>query len=94
MKCVIYVTPHSGASIYSQYNDCASHAGRKGYHVCGKVLDFERSQIHEAINKVIADETTTAMIVYSREAAFNDYEEYLFYRIYLEMLGKVLIVCN
>ena len=91
MRAIIYVRDKDDISIYEQFNQCASHANRYGYSIVGKVLDFDGKQFHEAVNKIIPFTVPAALIIYSKEAAFDNNDDYLFYRIYLEKLGKKLI---
>lgn len=92
MNCVIYAKQTNEISVYEQYNKCATFAKRYGYSIDGKVLDFDGTKFHEAVNKVIADNGVAALVVYSKDVVFNDYSEFVFYRIYFDKLGKELIV--
>ncbi len=92
MQAVIYVRNDKNIPIYEQYNKCAEFVKRQGYSISGKVLDFDGKNFHEAVNKVIAEHNICALIVYSKETAFDNYNDYLFYRIYIEKLGKKLIL--
>lgn len=56
-----------------------------------KVLDFDGTNFHEAVNRVIAECDVVALIIYSKDIVFNDYSEFVFYRIYLDKLNKELI---
>ena len=94
MKAIIYVRQRDEISLYEQFNKCADYAKRYGYSIAGKVLDFEGKELHEAINKIIPYNESVALIVYSKEAAFDSYNDYIFFRIYLEKLGHKLISCN
>lgn len=94
MNCVIYVRPYNDIPIYYQHNVCTQFANRNGISIKDRILDFEGKSFHEAINKVIADHETNALIIYDNNAAFPDFKEYLFFRIYLEKLGKQLISCR
>lgn len=92
MNAVIYVRENGDIPIYEQYNRCVGYSKRYGYSISGKVLDYEGKNFHEAVNKVIAEHNICALIVYSKETAFDNYNDYLFYRIYIEKLGKKLIL--
>ena len=94
MNCVIYARQNDGISVYEQYNQCAALAKRYGYSISGKVLDFDGTNFHEAINKVIAEHDVVALIIYSKDVVFNDYSEWYFYRIYFDKLGKKLIIAE
>ena len=94
MNAIIYVRQGNKISLYEQFNKCADYAKRYGYSISGKVLDFEGKKLHEAINKIIPYNESAALIVYSKEAAFDSYNDYIFFRIYLEKLGHKLISCN
>ena len=94
MNGVIYVVNNTDISIFHQHNVCAEYAKKYGISVSYRVFDIRGNRFQEAINKVIADENNTALIVYNRDVAFNDFEEYLFYKIYLEKLNKKLISCT
>lgn len=94
MQCIIYVRDNGDISLYEQFNKCAEYAKRYGYSIEHKVLDFEGTMFYEAINKVIVEHDVTALIVYSRETAFDNHDDYIFYKIYCEKLGKELVVCN
>lgn len=93
MNCVIYARQTKEISVYEQFNKCAEYAKRYGYSIEHKVLDFEGNIFYEAINKVIVEHDITVLIVYSKEGAFDSNDDYLFYRIYLDKLGKELITC-
>ena len=94
MSIVIYVRQNEDISLYEQFNKCAEYAKRYGYSIEHKVLDFEGNQFYEAINKVIVEHDVTALMIYSKDMVFDKNDDYLFYRIYLEKLGKKLISCN
>lgn len=94
MLAVIYAKQSDQISIYQQFNACAAYANRKGYSIKGKVLDFEGTSFHEAVNKTIANDLPCALMIYSKDMVFKTNDDYLFYRIYLEKLGKALIDCN
>lgn len=91
MQAIIYVRQSDDISLYKQFNICAEYAKRQGYSISGKVLDFDGTQLHKAVNRVIADNATTTLIIYSKDFVFPQYNDYLFYRIYLEKLGKKLV---
>lgn len=91
MSCVIYAKQNDDVSVYEQYNQCAELAKRYGYSINEKVLDFDGTNFHEAVNRVIAEYDVVALIIYSKDIVFNDYSEFVFYRIYLDKLNKELI---
>lgn len=91
MNCVIYARQNDGTSVYEQYNQCATLAKRYGYSIAGKVLDFDGTNFHEAINKVIAEHDIVALIIHGKDTAFDNNDDYTFYRIYLDRLEKKLI---
>lgn len=91
MQVIIYARQTDEISIYEQYNKCANFAKNYGYSISGKVLDFDGTHFHEAINKVIVEHDVAALMIYSKESVFPKNDDYLFYRIYLEKLGKKLI---
>ena len=91
MNVVIYVRDNEDISLYEQFNKCANYAKRQGYSISGKVLDFDGTHLHEAINKVIVEHDIEALMIYSKDMVFPKTDDYLFYRIYLEKLGKRLI---
>lgn len=94
MECIIYVRDSGDIPLYSQFNKCADFAARYGYYISGKFLDFEGNRFYEAVNKIIANDEITTMIIYGKDVVFKDNDDYLFYRIYLEKLGKKLISCT
>lgn len=94
MKAIIYVRQRDEISLFEQFNKCANYAKRFGYSISGKVLDFDGKQFHKAVNKIIPYSESAALIVYSKEAAFDNNDDYLFFRIYLEKLGHKLISYN
>lgn len=94
MNVVIYVRQTDEISLYEQFNKCADYCKKQSYSISGKVLDFDGKHFHEAVNKVVADKNITMLMIYNKELAFHQYDDYLFYRIYLEKLGKSLIYCN
>lgn len=94
MECIIYVRHNEDISLYSQFNKAAEYAKRHGYSISGKVLDFDGKHFHEAVNKVIADRNIMALMIYRKDMVFDKNDDYLFYKIYLEKLGKKIISCN
>lgn len=94
MQVVIYVRPTDEISIYEQYNICANFAKIYGYSIEYKVLDLGGDRFYEAINKVIVEHDVSALLIYSRDAAFDSYEDYLFYRIYCEKQDKKILACE
>lgn len=93
MSAVIYVRDTKDMSVYHQYNKCADYAKRYGYSVEYKVLDFDGTKFHEAINKVIVEHDVEALIIYDKDSVFKNDDDYLFYRIYCDKLDKKLITC-
>ncbi len=94
MSVVIYVRQTEEISLYEQFNKCAEYAKRYGYSIEHKILDLDGTRFYEAINKVIVEHDVTALLIYSKDAVFDKNDDYLFYRIYLEKLGKKLISYN
>ena len=92
MNCVIYAKQTDEISVYEQYNQCVTLAKRYGYSIDGKVLDFDGKKFHEAINKVIAEHDIYALIIHSKYIVFSNNDDYIFYKIYLDKLGKKLII--
>ena len=92
METIIYARDSEEIPVYEQFNQCASYAKRYGYYVSGKVLDFDGTHFHEAINKVIVEHDIEALMIYSKDIVFPKIDDYLFYRIYLEKLNKKLII--
>lgn len=93
MDCIIYVCDNSDISIYTKFNECARVAKRHGYSIKSQVLDFTGNEFYTAIDKAVFDNEVSALIVYNRDS-IGDFDTALFYRIYLEKLGKKLIFCN
>lgn len=93
MQCIVYVKDNSDISIYQKFNECARVASRYGYSIKGRMLDFSGKEFYKTIDKVVFDNEVNALIVYNLDSV-GDYETILFYRIYLEKLGKKLIACN
>ena len=93
MNCIIYVRDNKDISLYEQFNKCAGYAKKHGYSIAGKVMDFDGSNLHEAINKVIANEDIPILLIYSKQFVFPRHEDYLFFLIYLEKLGKHFVIC-
>ena len=94
MQVVIYVRQTDEISLYEQYNKCANYAKRYGYSISGKVLDFDGTRFHDAINKVIVEHDIEALMIYNKDMVFPKADDYLFYRIYCDKLGKKLISLN
>ena len=92
MNAVIYVRENGDIPIYEQFNRCAGYAKRYGYSISGKVLDYEGNVLHEAVSKVIADRNVHILLIYRKDSAFNHNHDYLLFKIYLEKLGKQLVV--
>ncbi len=93
MSVVIYVRQTEEISLYEQFNKCAEYAKRYGYSIEHKVLDLGGDRFYEAINKVIVEHDVTALLIYSKDAVFDNFEDYLFYRIYCEKQDKKILSC-
>lgn len=94
MQAIIYVRQREEISLYEQFNTCSEYCKKFGYSIAGKVLDFEGKKFHEAVNKIIPFSVPVALVIYSKEAAFDNNDDYLFFRIYIEKLGHKIISCN
>lgn len=94
MNCVIYAKKNDDISVYEQYNQCSALAKRYGYSIVGKVLDFDGTKFHEAINKVIVEHDVFALIIHSKDIVFNNNDDYVFYKIYLDKLEKKLVTAE
>lgn len=94
MTAIIYVRQSEDINLYAQFNKCAEYCKQQGISISGKVFDFDGKHLHEAINKVIADKEVTMLMIYTKNIVFPRYDDYLFYRIYLEKLGKKLVSCD
>lgn len=94
MNCVIYAKQNDDISVYKQYNQCAALAKRYDYSIAGKVLDFDGTNFHKAINKVIAEHNISVLIIHSRSIVFDNSNDHLFYKIYLDKQGKKLMLAE
>lgn len=92
MNCVIYTKQNNEISVYKQYNQCAALAKRYGYSIESRVLDFDGTNFHKAVNKVIAEHDVVALIIYNSDIVFNDHSEFVFYKVYFSKLNKELIM--
>ena len=93
MHAVIYVCDNIEIPIYEQWNRCAQYAKRYGYSIADKVLDFEGGHFYQAVDKAIFNNDIDCVIVYHKSCIGN-FEDVLFFRIYLNEFGKKLIFCN
>ena len=93
MNCVIYVCDNIEISIYEQWNRCAQYAKHYGYSIADKVLDFEGGRFYQAVDKAIFNDDIDCVIVYHKSCIGN-FEDVLFFRIYLNEFNKKLIFCN
>lgn len=93
MQSVIYVCDNIEISIYDQWNRCSQYAKRYGYSISDKVLDFEGGLFYQAVDKAIFNNDIDCVIVYHKSCIGN-FEDVLFFRIYLNEFGKKLIFCN
>lgn len=94
MQAIVYVRQRDEISLYEQFNICAEYCKKFGYSISGKILDFEGNRFYEAVNKIIPKTESTVIIIYSKNATFDNNDDYLFFKIYLEKLGHKLISCN
>ena len=94
MNCIVYVQDAPDIPIYKQFNAVANYCKHHGYSISGKVLDFQGNKFHDAMNMLIADQNVSVLMLYSKDMVFPKYDDYLFFRIYCEKLGKKLISCN
>lgn len=93
MQAVIYVCDNIEIPIYEQWNRCAQYTKRYGYSISDKVLDFEGGHFYQAVDKTIFNDNIDCVIVYHKSCIGN-FEDVLFFRIYLNEFGKKLIFCN
>ena len=93
MQAVIYVCDNIEIPIYEQWNRCAQYAKRYGYSISDKVLDFEGGHFYQAVDKAIFNDDIDCVIVYHKNCIGN-FEDVLFFRIYLNEFGKKLIFSN
>lgn len=91
MNTILYVRHNETISLFAQHNQCKEIAKRYGFHIKERVFDYSGDLLHEAINKIISDNETTTLIIYSNDVVFNSSEDSLFYSIYLKKLGKQII---
>lgn len=91
MQAIIYVRQRDNLPLYGQYNICSEFCKKFGYSISGKVLDFEGTKFHEAVNKIIPSSEQMALIIYSKETAFDGFDDFLFFKIYIDKLGHKLI---
>lgn len=91
MSVIIYVRQTDEISLYEQYNLISDYCKRYGYSISGKVLDFDGTTFHNAINKVVANDDIKGLIIFDQNQLFNSLDDILFYRIYFEKLGKKLV---
>lgn len=94
MNCVIYVRHNKDISVYEQFNICAEYAKRYGYSIGGRVLDFESKRFYETVDKITSNKNINILMIYNIKFVFRQYNDYLFYRMYLQTFGKKLIVCE
>ena len=94
MNCILYMPNDAKVSVFEQHNICNEKAKRYGYSVEHRIFDIRGDRFTEAINKAIASQEIEALIIYDKWIVFSDYDEFLFYYIYLRKLGKKLIICK
>lgn len=94
MNCIIYAKNANNITVFEQHNVCAEKAKRYGYSVAHRIFDIRGDRFTEAINKVTAHQEIEALIIYDKWIIFKDYDEFLFYYIYLRKLGKKLILAK
>lgn len=94
MNCVLYMPNDTKISIFEQHNICNEKAKRYGYSVAHRIFDIRCDRFHEAINKVIASSNIEALIIYDKWTVFDNYDDFLFYYVYLKKLGKKLILAK
>ena len=94
MNCIIYTVNNTNISVFEQHNICNEKAKRYGYSILHRIFDIRNDRLTEAINKVIANDDIEALIIYDKWTVFKDYDEFLFYYIYLQKLGKKLILAK
>lgn len=93
MNCVIYVCNNIETPIYEQFNLCSQYCKHYGYSISDKVLDFEGGHFYQAVDKVIFNDNIDCVVVFSK-SCIGDFDDLLFYRIYLNEFGKKLIISN
>jgi len=93
MNCVIYVCDNLDISIYEQWNNCNRHCKYFGISIADKVLDFEGGNFYQAVDKAVFNDDIDGVVTYS-PACIGDFQDNLFFRIYLNEFGKKLIFSN
>ena len=94
MNCVLYMSNNTKISIFEQHNICNEKAKRYGYSITQRIFDIRNDRFTEAINKVIASSNIEALIIYDKWTVFDNYDDFLFYYVYLKKLGKKLILAK
>ena len=94
MNCILYMSNNTKLSVFEQHNICNEKAKRYGYSIAHRIFDIRNDRLTEAINKVIANSDIEALIIYDKWGVFKDYDEFLFYYIDLQKLGKKLILAK
>lgn len=94
MNCILYMSNSTKISIFEQHNICNEKAKRYGYSITQRIFDMRSDRFTETINKIVADENIKALIIYDKDTVFMNNDDYVFYKIYLDKLGKQLITCN
>ena len=91
MKAVVYTRNNLKVPISKQFQECKKLAEKRGLKVAYHIDDTTGAKFHEAVNLVIANKGITSLIIYNKNIAFDDLEEYKFYCIYFVKLNKEMI---
>lgn len=91
MKAIIYVCDNTEVPIYEQFNLCGIYCKRHGYIISDKVFDFEGGHFYQAVDKAIFNDDIYGVVVFSNDCIGN-FEDNIFFRIYLNKFGKKLII--
>ena len=91
MKVIIYVCDNTEVPIYEQFNLCSRYCKHYGYSIADKVFDFEGGHFYQAVDKAIFNDDIDCVVVFNNNCIGN-FEDNIFFRIYLKEFGKKLII--
>lgn len=93
MNCVIYVCDNIDISIFDQWNSCSQYCNRCGISIADKVLDFEGGNFYQAVDKAVFNDDIDSVVIYN-QTCIGDFQDNIFFRIYLNKFDKQLIISN
>lgn len=93
MDYVMYIRQNKEISFDEQLKQCNEFVKKHNHFIAYKVIDLKGDKFYEALNKVVVEHDVAGLLIYNEDATFENKRDHLFYRMYIEKLGKEIVSC-